>query len=118
MSAAELRKAAETLRKRAASVPMVMERSGAWDSGVGFRRDGGSWFHLAPTTYEAAQRGDFQAASRYIATMNPGVGLALADLLDREADALEYEQRWREVVDIRSDHPVARLAALVNRSAS
>ena len=98
MSAAELRRAAETLRFRAES---VMAHNGGDDL----------WFE-ADVDLRNAIRGTFLGNkasapddARWIALMSPGVGLALADWLDQCADRLDKGHHTGS----RHSHRIARL---------
>lgn len=112
MSADELRQAAATLRERADhanadDVPWIAEVGAV----------GTAWIN-SPGEHHAISMHGWPAAARYIATVHPGVGLALADWLDTEAGVFEYERDYRGVVAIRDDHAVMRLARLINGGAS
>lgn len=99
MSAERLREAARVLREGAA----ILDDKGPWSWHVtGDRkwavvtRDDGEWM---------AQVDDDDRAV-YIATMHPGVGLALADLLDMEA--WRNEQDF-DFVDLTHSYAIADL---------
>lgn len=74
MSAAELRRAAEALRGRADNAT-----SGPWEGRHG---------SVTSELFVIAEARSFKPHSdmAYIATMHPGVGLALADWLDERAE--------------------------------
>ena len=113
MSADELRQAAETLRARAekadphpwkqdSSVPgdtVIFDRDGEWTTNVASSR-----------TYASGVvcHDHDEANGIYIATMHPGVGLALADWLYHEAVSAKAG------VVIGADYPSMRLARLIN----
>jgi hypothetical protein len=85
VSAAELRKAAETLRERTSQVPP----SDWWEYGLDGRkmRDDGDWIVDSNQRLIAGNIGPYsdptaKAIATYIATMQPSVGLVLADWLD------------------------------------
>jgi hypothetical protein len=87
VSAAELRKAAETLRERAEKAtpgPWRQEYSKASGDCVIDAESHNCLDSVARTTHF---RSGLDAA--YIATMHPGVGLALAEWLDQCADRLD-----------------------------
>lgn len=77
MSAVELRQAAETLRARADHAGD--DTGKPWTAQV--CDDGRAWINAPDEPHAIAMHG-WPAAARYIATMHPGVGLALADWLD------------------------------------
>lgn len=84
MSAAEtLREAAKALRDRAEEAP-----PGPWDHVVGASGDT-AWVERRHTETIAVSAN--AAASAYIATMHPGVALALADWLDAEAQDQSHD---------------------------
>jgi hypothetical protein len=92
MSAEKLREAAKVLRERAETAT-----AGPWafyemhgrdftDEGwsiIGVRAEAGE---VAMTYPVSKERDEHEADAIYIATMHPGVGLALADWLDASAD--------------------------------
>lgn len=80
MSAAELREAAETLRGLADHAGN--DTGKPWSAQV--CDDGRAWIN-APDEPHAISIHGWPAAARYIATMHPGVGTALAEWLDYEA---------------------------------
>lgn len=82
MSAAELRQAAQTLRERA---DHANADDTPWVAEVG--AVGTAWINT-PTEHHAISMHGWPASARYIATMHPGVGLALAAWLDDEAEAV------------------------------
>lgn len=113
MSAALLREAAEALRERATvrGVP-----AGPWF----VQDDGGDWNILAPDPampglpWDVARDvpGDQGHLATYIATMHPGVGLALADWLDAQAgnlEALGFDGEGQPTSPSGRAHTVARL---------
>jgi hypothetical protein len=112
MSASDLRKAAETLRERAnAATP------GPWAMGTTGIECGDHWHVLAFESMQAvchirSDDGDNEDQrprdAGYIATMHPGVGLALADLLDQIAKDREDDPYMGKVFDAASLE-VARL---------
>jgi hypothetical protein len=83
MSAAELRKAAEKLRRQAQEAT-----EGEWFAVAGSIHTGTAAPHqvIAPCT-------TYCDDADYIATMHPRVGLALADWLDAEASEVEQQHR-------------------------
>ena len=92
MSADELRQAAETLRARAQAssrAPWVVDGEGDLE-GTEVRAARGAGPTVAQTVPLGYERRRANAA--YIATMHPGVGLALADWLDDEAKAAGYHE--------------------------
>lgn len=101
MSAAELRKAAETLRKRAgACEPTDGDETSA------------SWADEYNAKAHEREHGYYSADIAYIATVSPAVGAALADWLD---DAAIWESTPNAVnYDMRA-HDIARL---INSGAS
>lgn len=116
MSAQELRQAAETLR----------ERAGNASSGDGPTHSH-EWFSdltYMSKRYEvvAVNEGSIIAsnldrwAAEYIATMHPGVGLALADWLDTRAELHELTARL-EVPNL-DNCPGLALARLINGGAA
>jgi hypothetical protein len=108
MSADELRRAAATLRERANAA-----QPGPWESG-----ERCVWSHAdipdGVVVGDAAGGGGvyYDADGAYIATVHPGVGLALADWLDHYASVLQQQ------------HPIAfaddaiALARLINGGAA
>ena len=98
MSANELRQAAETLRGRAGAT--TPDREFWTTNGITGWACDGSW------VVEFDER-----AAAYIATMHPGVGLALADWLEQCADRLDKGHHTGS----RHSH---RIAALINGGAA
>jgi hypothetical protein len=78
MSAERLREAARVLRERA-------EAAGEQASTLSHHKTGTSLDALPPVTWYGDGADWRDPECRYIATTHPGVGLALADLLDHEA---------------------------------
>jgi hypothetical protein len=87
MSADLLREAAEVLRERidgSQPSPWYAELS------ILATDDANWWFVCDANGFEVAQtRHSVKAEAAYIATMHPGVGLALADLFEACADGIE-----------------------------
>jgi hypothetical protein len=87
MSADLLREAADVLRERADG-----SQPSPWYAELSIRAtdDANWWFVCDANGFEVAQtRHSVKAEADYIATMHPGVGLALADWLDLHARNLE-----------------------------
>jgi hypothetical protein len=122
MSAAELRKAAETLRERAESAspppwrPYEQHGRDITDEGwseIGVANDGHDVAHTYPTGFE----NDYpEPDAVYIATMHPGVGLALADWLDHEATIGAEDEEMGYQIGPR--YPGLVLARLINGGAA
>ena len=127
MSAAELRKAAETLRELA-------EKASTGD-GPTLSREWFSDLTYMSRRYEvvAANEGSIIASnldrwtSEFIATMHPGVGLALAEWLDAVAiawvwdehpDDVETPDGWPLTLEESVDTIPLKIARLVNGGAS
>lgn len=87
MSAAELSKAAATLRERAEDSHM-----GPWQPDANAVRSGGTAIALTYNSHDDRDQKRKDAA--YIATMHPGVGLALADWLDEGANGYLIERGY------------------------
>lgn len=105
MSVAELRKAAETLRERAttADADYDPENEERWFTATG--NEIGVWGKFARA---------YENEAPYIATMHPGVGLALADLLE----TLAYDHEQADVDGRTWDRNCVPLARLINGGAS
>ena len=82
MSAELLREAAKVLRERVTAV-----QSGAAEPEMWF---GVEELELALTHGDQAEMGDPHADAAYIATMHPGVGLALADWLEATESTMRH----------------------------
>ena len=107
MSADRLREAARVLRERAEAARDALGTAPWTFTGIG-------WNNVQGTTYDGGNGGTELASTiteetaAYIATMHPGVGLALADWLDGAASNAELMQA---VIDTgRADNPHASLA--------
>lgn len=87
MSAAELRQAAETLRVRAGD-PTV---PGPWLA-VTRPGTGQAWIDMPDVDGHAFGMHGWPFEAQYIATMHPGVGLALADCLEQTATSVDMTE--------------------------
>ena len=104
MSTDRLREAARVLRERAEATTWAPECGGWW---LPFVR---SAFPVAEADVTVAEARDGGTAA-YIATMHPGVGLALADWLDNAAE--DDEQQWGRLRDFDAEGISARIADLI-----
>jgi hypothetical protein len=110
VSAAELRKAAETLRERATAASKApWSPEPLYDLSVWSEANDDCQIVSVGTS---GSHDDL----RYIATMHPGVGLALADWLDTRAELHELTARL-EVPNL-DNCPGLALARLINGGAS
>ena len=112
MSADRLREAARVLRERAESATGASYHWTPLPAGEGVARVFCGRVLVAKTDETIGGSG---ANAAYIATMHPGVGLALADWLDDEAGRIELaDNGW----DARPYEAALRLADLILGSAS
>ena len=113
MSAETLRKAAERLRERATGPLDDRLIPGPWS--VGKWSDLPRLWAVTPALdedYDNIATTPFEAEANYIATMHPGVGLALADVLDESAavwDDIDVDTIVRDDSQIDRLHRLARL---------
>lgn len=91
MSAAELRQASETLRERAEDA-----NPGPWIAGGNAVRirNGMALALTHDTRWDDSDADQKRKDARYIATMHPGVGLALADWLDAMAAVWDGDGKY------------------------
>lgn len=101
----DLRSAAQVLRERAEAATAGSWHADAWEIYSG--HVGGLWVAESCDTDDPPRA---EGNGRYIATVHPGVGLALAQLLDEHADSVEEDDG--QVVTSAVDQAV-KLARLI-----
>ena|SRR5690606_5605766 len=110
MSADRLREAAKVLRERAEAA----SEGPWWDIRAGLPGTDAEWIVDSDPTFIASTHIDSdrgKSDATYIATMHPGVGLALADWLDADADLSDD-------MDMPCEDEAVRLAGLILGSKS